>query len=55
MRRRERVMKAMVSLWTGIVAIIWIVPVVWAFFTYFKTETEIKTKRFGFLTKEWTF
>ena len=55
MRRRERVMKAMVSLWTGIVAIIWIVPVVWAFFTSFKTETETKTKGFGFLPKEWTF
>lgn len=55
MRRKGRAMRAFVSLFSGIVALLWIVPIVWAFFTSFKTETEIKTKGFGFLPKKWTF
>lgn len=55
MRRKEKAAKAIVFLVTGVTALLWIIPIVWAFFTSFKTETEIKTKGFGFLPKEWTF
>ena len=37
-----------------LVAAVWVLPIVWAVFTSFKTETEIKTKGFGFLPKVWT-
>lgn len=38
----------------GILTLVWIVPVAWAVLTSFKTETEIKTKGFAFLPRQWT-
>lgn len=38
----------------GVTAVVWIVPIVWAVLTSFKTETEIKTGGFGFFPKQWT-
>ena len=52
--KKKKVSKVVTFFALGILAVIWIVPIVWAVFTSFKTETEIKTGGFGFLPKEWT-
>lgn len=38
----------------GFLAVVWVLPILWAIFTSFKTETEIKTKGFGIIPKAWT-
>lgn len=55
MRQKSKAARISSFLIVGVVAVIWIVPIVWAVFTSFKTETEIKTKGFSFLPREWTF
>ncbi len=52
--KKKKVSKVVTFFALGILAVIWIVPIIWAVFTSFKTETEIKTGGFGFLPKEWT-
>lgn len=52
--KKKKVSKVVTFFALGILAVIWIVPIVWAVFTSFKTETEIKAGGFGFLPKEWT-
>lgn len=54
MRKRTKATRAVTFVILGVLAVIWIVPIVWAVFTSFKTETEIKTGGFGFLPKTWT-
>lgn len=38
----------------GPLCFVWLLPIAWAVLTSFKTETEIKTKGFAFLPKQWT-
>ena len=52
--KKKKVSKVVTFFALGILAVIWSVPIAWAVFTSFKTETEIKTGGFGFLPKEWT-
>lgn len=55
MRQKSKAVKFSSFFILGIMTILWIIPIVWAVFTSFKTETEIKTKGFSFLPREWTF
>lgn len=52
--KRKKASKVVTFFTLGILSVVWIVPIVWAVFTSFKTETEIKTGGFGFFPKEWT-
>lgn len=52
--KRKKASKVVTFFTLGILSVVWIVPIVWAVFTSFKTETEIKTGGFGFIPKEWT-
>ena len=52
--KRKKASKVVAFFTLGILSVVWIVPIVWAVFTSFKTETEIKTGGFGFFPKEWT-
>lgn len=54
MRKKKKSSKIVTFLVLGMLAAAWVVPIIWAVFTSFKTETEIKTGGFGFLPKEWT-
>lgn len=38
----------------SVLVVIWSIPILWAIFTSFKTESEIKTGGFGILPKAWT-
>lgn len=54
MKNRTRAARCAVFVFLTLTAAVWIIPIMWAVFTSFKTETEIKTKGFGFLPKVWT-
>lgn len=54
MKNRTRAARCAVFVFLTLTAAVWIIPIIWAVFTSFKTETEIKTKGFGFLPKVWT-
>lgn len=55
MRQRSKAARIASFFIVGSVAVLWIIPILWAVLTSFKTETEIKTKGFSFLPREWTF
>lgn len=54
MKIKKNLGKILSFLILGILSLGWILPIAWAVFTSFKTETEIKTGGFAFLPKLWT-
>lgn len=54
MKKKTRASRWASCAFLTLTAAVWVLPIVWAVFTSFKTETEIKTKGFGILPKVWT-
>lgn len=54
MKQRSKVVRWLVSALLTVLSLAWVIPIIWAVLTSFKTETEIKTMGFGLLPKQWT-
>lgn len=55
MTKEQKFAKRLAFIVLAIIALIWILPIVWAILTSFKSEGEIKNLGFSFLPKHFTF
>lgn len=54
MKRKKNSGKILSFAVLGPLCLVWLLPIAWAVLTSFKTETEIKTKDFALLPRQWT-
>lgn len=54
MKSKNKIVQWSVCAFLAVLTAVWIIPIIWAVLTSFKTETEIKTMKFALLPREWT-
>lgn len=54
MKQKKNITKIAAFIFLIIIAVIWILPIIWAFFTSFKSNNEIQAVGFSFLPIQWT-